>query len=205
METMTEVAKRGWTYFLSSRSHMRGTATAARRFADVVESHGGRFHPFRMGLLLSVYVAETDEQARAESEDAIWYFLKNTFKGHLRRREGRVMTAAPGATSPASWEAALRNSDPAAKMLGDAESWDDIEQMGSIVVGSPETVRRRLWSYVEEARLGLFLIQFHIGNMSKELTNKSQRLFATEVAPQLRADSRAFFSREYPELAEVPV
>ena len=202
METMAEVARRGYTYFLSSRSHMRGTAAAARRFADVVESHSGTFHPFRMGLLLSVYVAETDEQAKVESEDAIWYFLKNTFKGHLRRREGRVMTAAPGATSPASWEAALRNSDPAGKMLGDAESWEEIEQMGSIIVGSPETVRRRLWSYTDEAHLGLFLIQFHIGNLSRELTNKSQRLFATEVAPQLRAESMDLFAKHYPQLAD---
>ncbi len=201
LETMVEVAKRGYTYFLSSRSHMAGTASAAKRFAQVVESHGGRFHPFRMGLLLSVYVAETDEQAREESEEAIWYFLKNTFKGHLRRRHGRVMTAAPGATSPASWEAALRNSDPAAKMLGDAEDWDDIERMGSIVVGSPEAVRRRLWQYISDAHLGLFLIQFHIGNLDRERTNKSQRLFATQVAPRLREESLALFSREYPELA----
>jgi alkanesulfonate monooxygenase SsuD/methylene tetrahydromethanopterin reductase-like flavin-dependent oxidoreductase (luciferase family) len=115
------------------------------------------------------------------------------------------MTAAPGATSPASWEAALRNSDPAGKMLGDAETWEEIEQMGSIIVGSPETVRRRLWSYIDEARLGLFLIQFHIGNLSRDLTNKSQRLFATEVAPQLRAESTDLFAKHYPQLAEVTV
>jgi alkanesulfonate monooxygenase SsuD/methylene tetrahydromethanopterin reductase-like flavin-dependent oxidoreductase (luciferase family) len=184
---------------------MAGTASAAHRFADVISSQGGRFHPFRMGLLLSVYVADTDEQARVECEDAIWYFLKNTFKGHLRRNRGRVLTAAPGATSPRSWEAALRNSDPTSKMLGDAESWDDIERMGSIIVGSPETVRRRLWQYIRDAGLGLFLIQFHIGNMGPELTNNSQRLFAERVAPELRQESAALFARDYPWLEEVSV
>ncbi|HLG74084.1 MAG TPA: LLM class flavin-dependent oxidoreductase [Chloroflexota bacterium] len=205
LETMAEVAKRGYTYFLSSRSRMEGTAAAARRFAEVVEGQGGKFHPFRMGLLVSVYVAETDEQARAECENAIWYFLKNTFKGHLRRNRGRVMTAAPGATSPRSWEAALRGSDPTAKMLGDAENWDDIERMGSIIVGSPETVRRRLWQYITEANLGLFLIQFHIGNMGPELTNRSQRLFAEQVAPSLREESAAYFAAQYPELSDMGV
>jgi alkanesulfonate monooxygenase SsuD/methylene tetrahydromethanopterin reductase-like flavin-dependent oxidoreductase (luciferase family) len=41
---------------------------AARRFAGIIEQHGGKYHPFRMGILVSVYVAETDEQARAEMQ-----------------------------------------------------------------------------------------------------------------------------------------
>ncbi len=62
-------------------------------------------------------------------------------------------------------------------------------------------MRRRLWQYISDAHLGLFLIQFHIGNLDRERTNKSQRLFATQVAPRLREESLALFSREYPELA----
>jgi len=201
LETMVEVAKRGYTYFLSTRSRLAQSKSAGKRFAEVIEQQGGSYHPFRMGLLLSVYVAETDEQARAESQGAIWYFLRNCLKGHLRR-EGRMLTFAVGSTSPASWEAYLRGSDPAAKMLGDAEGWDELDHMGSIIVGSPETVRRRLWEYIEESHVGIYMVQFHIGNMSAELTNKSQRLFATEVAPKLRADSAELFARSFPALEE---
>jgi alkanesulfonate monooxygenase SsuD/methylene tetrahydromethanopterin reductase-like flavin-dependent oxidoreductase (luciferase family) len=85
-------------------------------------------------------------------------------------------------------------------MLGDAKDWDEVEQMGSIIVGSPETVRRRLWEYVKNAHAGIFLIQFHVGNLSYDLTLKSQRLFATPVMPELRQESARLFAKEFPEL-----
>jgi alkanesulfonate monooxygenase SsuD/methylene tetrahydromethanopterin reductase-like flavin-dependent oxidoreductase (luciferase family) len=70
--------------------------------------------------------------------------------------------------------------------------------MGSIIVGSPETVRRRLWEYIRDCGVGIFLIQFHVGNLSYRLTLKSQRLFATQVMPQLKHDSAELFAREFP-------
>jgi alkanesulfonate monooxygenase SsuD/methylene tetrahydromethanopterin reductase-like flavin-dependent oxidoreductase (luciferase family) len=202
VETMTEVARRGYTYFLSTRAHLAASKQAAQRFAKIIEEHGDKFHPFRMGFLLTVYVAETDEAAKNESEGPIFYFLRNCFKGHLRRT-GRMLTFAPGATSVRSWEGFLKTNDPTAPMLGDAKDWDELEQMGSIIVGSPETVRRRLWEYVRDAHVGIFLIQFHVGNLPYQLTLKSQRLFATRVMPQLKHDSAQFFAKEFPELEKL--
>jgi hypothetical protein len=46
------------------------------------------------------------------------------------------------------------------------------------------------------------LIQFHLGNMPGELALKSQRLFATEVAPALREDSARVFAKAYPAMEE---
>jgi alkanesulfonate monooxygenase SsuD/methylene tetrahydromethanopterin reductase-like flavin-dependent oxidoreductase (luciferase family) len=200
IETMEEVAKRGYCYFLSSRAHGAATRKAAQRFAEIIKSHGGKFDPWRMGILLSVYVSETDESARAESREGIWYFLKNCLKGHLRK-EGRTLTFGPGvpSTSVRSWEQYLKNTDPNAKMLGDAASWEELDAWGSITYGSPKTVREKLWSLIEQAGVGNLLIQFHFGNMRPELARKSMRLFATEVAPALRRDSAALFGREYPE------
>jgi alkanesulfonate monooxygenase SsuD/methylene tetrahydromethanopterin reductase-like flavin-dependent oxidoreductase (luciferase family) len=200
VETMEEVAKRGYCYFLSSRAHGAATRKAAQRFAEIIKSHGGSFDPWRMGILLSVYVSETDESARAESREGIWYFLKNCLKGHLRK-EGRTLTFGPGvpSTSVRSWEQYLKNTDPNAKMLGDAKDWEELDAWGSITYGSPKTVREKLWSLIEQAGVGNLLIQFHFGNMRPELARKSMRLFATEVAPALRRDSAALFAREYPQ------
>ncbi len=197
IETMEEVAKRGYCYFLSSRAHGAATRKAAQRFADIIKAHGGKFDPWRMGILLSVYVSETDESARAESREGIWYFLKNCLKGHLRK-EGRTLTFGPGvpSTSVRSWEQYLRNTDPNARMLGDAKDWEELDAWGSITDGSPKTVREKLWSLIEQAGVGNLLIQFHFGNMRPELARKSMRLFATEVAPALRRDSAALFARE---------
>jgi hypothetical protein len=39
--------------------------------------------------------------------------------------------------------------------------------------------------------------------MKPELARKSMRLFATEVAPYLREQSRQLFAKDYPRLAEL--
>jgi hypothetical protein len=120
------------------------------------------------------------------------------------RRTGRRLTMAPGSLSPGTWEAYLHGADPMAKMLGDAEDWDDIDQMGSIFVGGPETIRQRLWEFIVDANIGNLLIQFQIGNLGYELTQKSQRIFAEQVMPGLRADAAALFARKFPEAAAQP-
>jgi len=209
IESMAEVAKRGYCYFLSSRSHGGGTRMAAREFAKVMEEHGKVYTPFKMGVLLSVYVSETDEQARAESEEGVFYFLRNCLKGHLRR-EGRSMTFGPGVPSQSlkSWEAFLNAPRGPAnlsggEMLGDAKDWEDLETKNSIMVGSPETVRKKLWEFVEDAKVGNLLIQFQFGNMKDELARKSMKLFAEEVMPVMRKDSAELFSNEFPVLQEM--
>jgi len=99
-------------------------------------------------------------------------------------------------------ESFLKNVDPNMPMLGDCETWDDLEAFGSIIVGSPKTVRERLWQLIEEAQIGNFLIQFHFGNMKDNLARKSMRLFASEVAPALRRDSADLFARNFPVLGD---
>ena len=155
-----------------------------------------------MGILMSAYVAETDAQAQAEAKEGVWYFLKNCLKGHLRR-EGRQLTFGPGIPyiPPEEFRNFLKFSDPTSPLLGDAESWDDLQQSASIVVGSAETVYRRIMDILEHSKVGNLLIQFHLGNMQDALARKSMRLFATEVAPRLKADSAQLFAREFPQAA----
>ena len=196
VETMYEVARRDFCYFLSTRGKLSGAKRSALRFGEVVEEIGKDFHPRQMGLLFSVYVGETDEIAREESGEAVFYFTRNCLKGH-QRRKGRRLTMAPGGLSPSSWQLYLENSVVGAKMLGDAENWKDIDEMGSIFVGSPDTVFDKLWEFVDEANIGNLLIQFHIGNLSKEKTLKSQQLFAEKVLPRLRAESKKLFARKF--------
>jgi alkanesulfonate monooxygenase SsuD/methylene tetrahydromethanopterin reductase-like flavin-dependent oxidoreductase (luciferase family) len=102
-----------------------------------------------------------------------------------------------------SFEAFIKNATPESKLLGDCDSWDELDAFGSITVGSPATVRKRLWELIEQAQVGNFLIQFHFGNMDDKLARKSMRLFATEVAPALRRDSAALFEHNFPVLGEL--
>ncbi len=89
-------------------------------------------------------------------------------------------------------------------MLGDAEDWDELDGFGSIIVGSPETVRDRLWAILEQAPVGYVLLQFHMGNARPAQVRSSMRLFAEQVAPALRRDSAEMFGHRFPALAEEP-
>jgi alkanesulfonate monooxygenase SsuD/methylene tetrahydromethanopterin reductase-like flavin-dependent oxidoreductase (luciferase family) len=200
IETMDETAKRGHSYFLSSRSHGPATVSAAKRFAEAVERHGDTYHPHRFGILVSAFVSETDEQAQAECDEGVWYFLRNCLKGHLRST-GRPLTFGTGIPSQslASWEAFLRKTPGGGKMLGDVADWKELAEWGSIMLGSPATVTERLWNLIESARPGYILMQFHFGNMKPEVVRKSMRLFATQVAPELRRRSGELFAAEYPD------
>ena len=167
----------------------------------MLEQHGDRYQPFRMGILMSAYVGDTDAQAQAEAKEGVWYFLKNCLKGHLRR-EGRQLTFGPGipyipAGGIPQLSEILRSHAP---LLGDAENWDDLQQSASIIVGSPDTVYRRIMEILEQTKVGQLLIQFHLGNMADELARKSMHRFATEVAPRLRESSTKLFAREFPDM-----
>jgi alkanesulfonate monooxygenase SsuD/methylene tetrahydromethanopterin reductase-like flavin-dependent oxidoreductase (luciferase family) len=196
--TLVEVAKRGFSYFLSSRSHGGETHKAQRQFAEILAQHGGRYEPSRFGILMSAYVSENDRQAREECEEGVWYFLKNCLKGHLRR-EGRQLTFGPGVPyipAPA-WKDFLKNSEPGRPLLGDVANWAELDASQSIIVGGPETVYRRIWKMVEQSKVGNLLIQFHIGNLPPALTRKSMALFARRVAPALRENSLQLFQKEF--------
>ena len=145
-------------------------------------------------------------QAREECEEGVWYFLKNCLKGHLRR-EGRQLTYGPGVPySPAAaWREYLKGYTPGRKLLGDVENWDELEASQSIIVGSPETVARRIQNLIEKAKVGNLLIQFQLGNMPDHLARKSMKLFSEQVAPALRHASLKQFSEEYADLKVEPV
>ena len=83
--------------------------------------------------------------------------------------------------------------------MGDVENWDELEASQSIIVGSAETVTRRIQNLIEKAKVGNLLIQFQLGNMPDHLARKSMKLFAEQVAPALRHASLKQFSEEYPD------
>jgi len=92
----------------------------------------------------------------------------------------------------------MKNYTPGRKLLGDVENWEELEASQSIIVGSPETVTRRIQNLIEKAKVGNLLIQFQLGNMPDHLARKSMKLFAEKVAPALRHASLNQFTEEYP-------
>jgi alkanesulfonate monooxygenase SsuD/methylene tetrahydromethanopterin reductase-like flavin-dependent oxidoreductase (luciferase family) len=205
-ETLVQIAKRGYCYFLSSRSHGKETAKSVQKFAGVLKDHDKHYHPNRMGILMSTYVGETDKIAQEESREGIWYFLRYCLKGH-QRREGRQLTFGPGVPyiPVDEFKEYLKHSDPTTPLLGDTEDWGDLQRSQSIIVGSPDTVYRRFMDVLEHAHVGHLLIQFHMGNMSDEMARKSMRLFWTEVAPRLKQATGPLYEQMFGKAEEKAV
>ena len=203
--TLRQIAKHGYSYFLSSRSHGSATAKSQQLFEQTLAEYGQKYEPHRMGILMSVVVGETDEEAREQSREGIWYFLRNCLKGH-QRREGRQLTYGPGVPYIPSeeWRDFLATTDPTTPLLGDTEDWDDLQRSQSIIVGSPDTVYERIVAILESAPIGNLLMQFHLGNMPFDFTRKSMKLFAEQVAPRLREASQKIYAKRFPHLADAP-
>jgi alkanesulfonate monooxygenase SsuD/methylene tetrahydromethanopterin reductase-like flavin-dependent oxidoreductase (luciferase family) len=98
----------------------------------------------------------------------------------------------------AAWREYLKGYKPGRKLLGDVENWDELDASQSIIVGSAETVTRRIQNLIEKAKVGNLLIQFQLGNMPDHLARKSMKLFAEQVAPALRHASLQQFTDEFP-------
>ena len=122
----------------------------------------------------------------------------------MRNLNGRSLTAGPGIPNVelSDYPRMLENTKPGRPMLGDVDDWDALQKAQSIIVGSPDTVYRQIIDLVRETQVGNLLIQFHLGNMRDDLARKSMRLFATQVAPPLREDSRVAFASSFAELAD---
>ena len=135
----------------------------------------------KIGILLPIYVAETDKEAHAEGRQYVtWLYhkgLKHKFE-HL---------FPPGYMTDHSWGRFLQSGLGAYSDV----SYDDLVGQGYAVVGSPATVRERLAELAEELGFGLVNALLHIGDMPHDHTIRNMELFAREVMPHFRTQSAA--------------
>ena len=135
----------------------------------------------KIGILLPIYVAETEKQAHAEGRQYVtWLYhkgLKHKFE-HL---------FPPGYMTDHSWGRFLQSGLGAYSDV----SYEDLVAQGYAVVGSPATVRERLGELAEELGFGLVNALLHIGDMPHDHTIRNMELFAREVMPHFRAQSTA--------------
>ena len=198
--TMIEVAKRGYCYFLSSRSHGGETHRAQQEFAKVLEDHGDKYHPFRFGILMSVYVADTDQQARAGMRRGRLVFLEELFEGPPAQRRPPAHLRSRRALHPRRRLARVYERLQAGTQAPGRRG--KLGRVGSFAIDhrrqSGDRRPARIRALIERAKVGNLLIQFQFGNMPDHLARKNMKLFAEKVAPVLRHDSAKQFTREFP-------
>ncbi|MCK9931546.1 LLM class flavin-dependent oxidoreductase [Frankia sp. Mgl5] len=177
LETMELVAARGFSYiglpFFHSSVFERNYATFRRVWLEAGRSPA----PENLGLLLPIYVAETDEAAREEYEEHFWYFARRLLNG--------VQIVPPGYQSIS---AALRLMENAPSYLLGVPDWETVVAGSYAIVGSPETVTEKLVGHIRRLGVGNLLGLFQIGTLPPELTKANLTLFAEQVIPRLCAE-----------------
>ncbi len=179
-ETMYWAAKHHYTYLsvFAPSKLLKRWFDGFREGARAAGYEAGRD---QIGILLPIYVAETDRQAHAEGrQHVLWLYhkgLKHKFE-HL---------FPPGYMSDHSWGRFLQSGLGAYSDV----SYEDLLGQGYAVVGSPATVRERLAELEEELGFGLVNALLHIGDMPHDRTIRNMELFAREVMPHFRAQRSA--------------
>ncbi len=148
-------------------------------YREAARGYGYEAAPSQLGHLLPVYVAETDSEAMRDGAQHVrWLY-------HRGLRHSFQMLFPPGySTIPTMTRlaAAAKNLDYASM------DFETMNARGFCMVGSPDTVRRRLIESIRALGNGLFLPLIQIGDMPHDRTVRSMELFAREVMPAIRAE-----------------
>ena len=131
----------------------------------------------QLGWAAPCYVADTDEQAIAEARGPIEFL----FNKILKMPAG--MFFPPGYTSVDSMRRVVAGKQ---SIMGAGRNVENLNAQGVIIVGSPDTVRKRILDAHKRLGFGTFMSLLQFGSLSKELTEKNIRLFAKEVLPAVQ-------------------
>ncbi|MDA0824551.1 MAG: flavin-dependent oxidoreductase, partial [Proteobacteria bacterium] len=148
-------------------------------YRERADHYGYTASPYQMRHLVSVYVAETDEQAEAETaQHVLWHYHKG-----LRHKWEQFFP--PGYATPQAMRRIIEN---AGELDFPSFSFKQLNEKGYCIVGSVNTVRERIAQYSRDLGFGLFLALTHFGGLPNARCRGSMEPLASEVMPSLRAE-----------------
>lgn len=158
-------------------------AVYIRDYLQMWRQHGHQHGP-NVCYVLFVYVDETDEAAVANGAQPIIDSMMTIY--------GRALGLDP---SPEReyYNTVPSSGDDQSQAFGhasiDHQKWLDFDYLHEndlVIVGSPETVARKLKSAAREGLFNVFCGEFNVGSLPEDDLMRSIRLFGTEVIPVLR-------------------
>jgi alkanesulfonate monooxygenase SsuD/methylene tetrahydromethanopterin reductase-like flavin-dependent oxidoreductase (luciferase family) len=146
-------------------------------YRDRAREYGYEAAPDQLGWACPIYVAETDERARAEAGHAV----ETLFNDFLRQTFEMLMP--PGYTSMNS----MKNFIAMRRGLGGGRATaEGLIESGTALIGSPKTVLAGIERMRERTGFGILVALLQFGILSDELTRRNMEMFAAEVMPRLR-------------------
>jgi alkanesulfonate monooxygenase SsuD/methylene tetrahydromethanopterin reductase-like flavin-dependent oxidoreductase (luciferase family) len=164
--------------FLVTFSGRELTARYLNLYRQQAREYGYEASPDQLGWASPIYVADTDERARAEARAGI----ETLFNDFLVVPWEMLMP--PGYTSLAS----MKNTMRMRKSLGSKtyHSFEELLEAGTVLVGSPRTVREQIERQRDATGANNLVAMLQFGVLSDELTRRNMDMFAAEVMPHLR-------------------
>ena len=150
-------------------------------YIDTAHEVGFKPGPEHFGYLLRCFVADTDEKAQELGREFMWTI------GH-RQRAPREHNNPPGYQSRAAVK--VKAQRPLASVaggggLGVGMTYEQLQEVNNIVVGSPETVTRKLTEVIKQLSPGYLHLYGNEGAMAHKDVMRSIELLGNEVIPAL--------------------
>jgi len=146
-------------------------------YREACERHGYTASRYQLTVNLPIVVAETDAKAEAIArQNALWVY-------HVGLLMRSPFYQPPGYTTEPSLRRVLANRPKLPTEL----TFEDLEEGGYIICGSPATVRDKLRVFADELQAGIVCSGMNGG--SHERTLEMMELFAREVMPYFREDA----------------
>jgi alkanesulfonate monooxygenase SsuD/methylene tetrahydromethanopterin reductase-like flavin-dependent oxidoreductase (luciferase family) len=148
-------------------------------YREAAQAHGYTASGGQLGWATPIYVAESDEQARDEAKAGIESLFNNFLSMPWE------MLLPPGYTSNTSMKATMKLR-PALGAWPRRQTIDELIASGTIVVGSPATVREKIARVREQTGFDILIALLQFGVLPDHLARRNMEMFAGEVMPKLR-------------------
>ncbi len=179
-ESVIWAAKHGYPY-MNLGSLLDLTKQLKSIYHETAHEVGFEPGPEHFGYLMRCLVADTDEKAQKIGRTFLWT------ENH-RNRGPIEFNDPPGYQSREAMRIKMSRPLIGTGTMGRRMSYEELQEAHNIVVGSPETVIKKLRYVKKDLKPGYILIYGNEGNMRHEDVMRSIELFGTKVIPALKED-----------------
>jgi alkanesulfonate monooxygenase SsuD/methylene tetrahydromethanopterin reductase-like flavin-dependent oxidoreductase (luciferase family) len=172
-ESVMWAANRGYTY-VNLGALMDLTLELKQIYIDTAYQAGFNPGPEHFGYQLRAVVADTDEKAQEIGRGFLWN-VEHRMRGPAEHNDP------PGYQSRVASELNRRRAGGPARRM----TYEDLQEVGAIVVGSPDTVIKKLTKTVEQLNPGYLILIGSDGSIAHKDVRRSIELLGREVIPAL--------------------
>ena len=172
-ESVMWAASHGYTY-INLGALIDITQELKKIYIDTAHEFGFKPGPEHFGYQIQGLVADTDEKAQEIGRNLLW-------TREYRLRGPREHMDPPGYQSRAA--SAIQARKPAG--AGPLLSYEELQELNTIIIGSPETVIKKLTKTIEQLSPGYLILIAGDGNLPHKDVMRSIELLGKEVVPAL--------------------